>query len=462
MRKPVGTSRNFILSLLLLVALAAGCGGTSSTSPSAPPRVVPCSDLTTLRHLNSNLTTILNPSTGDTIEYVVVGDGAVSDDLIVMFPGTAQILPDWPMQMITNSTYSPKITSTAAYDPTQDGPISLCHDYRLLMFDYPGVGKTKSASGVFQADTIANDVDAIVNDAGGRFDIPTGKIDPMGWSLGTETALKYAFLSPAGRPERTIQNVLLVATRPGGDTDPNTDFGNQAACVTTLFDILETRGTSRQLTQAARKDAFELIFPFVGQAPFDGIDSGCTATVDTANNTIGLSVTPNCPTDSECAKSGDDAEANRLVEPWVRTNGVDRTLLIAERSFEPGWNVCYCAQAQPGFTSSQCSCSGKVTVSETDGGVCQTQTSGTTTVNEPIATNCATLNLSGKLTVINGYEDLFVQWTYGAALVQGMQQVLGADRAVLDTYPGSDGAGHGVMLQHPRWTQEQLFQALQN
>jgi hypothetical protein len=41
------------------------------------------------------------------------------------------------------------------------------------------------------------------------------------------------------------------------------------------------------------------------------------------------------------------------------------------------------------------------------------------------------LKLTGNLTVINGYEDLYIQWTYGRALVEGMQQVLGANRATL-------------------------------
>jgi len=101
-------------------------------------------------------------------------------------------------------------------------------------------------------------------------------------------------------------------------------------------------------------------------------------------------------------------------------------------------------------------------VSETNGGVCQTETSGAGSINNPIATNCVGLKLTGNFTVINGYEDLYVQWTYGRALVEGMQQVLGANRAMLVTYSGSDGAGHGIMLQHPRFTQAQIFNALQN
>lgn len=68
------------------------------------------------------------------------------------------------------------------------------------------------------------------------------------------------------------------------------------------------------------------------------------------------------------------------------------------------------------------------------------------------------LNISGKLTVINGYEDLYIQWTYGEALVDAYNTEYGSGKATLDMYPGS--AGHGVLIQHPGWTQEQISSAL--
>ena len=60
----------------------------------------------------------------------------------IPFNGTGGILPDWPVQMLTNSRYSPRIAHTLAYSAAEDGPISLCHDYRLVLFDYPGVGRS--------------------------------------------------------------------------------------------------------------------------------------------------------------------------------------------------------------------------------------------------------------------------------------------------------------------------------
>jgi pimeloyl-ACP methyl ester carboxylesterase len=73
----------------------------------------------------------------------------------------------------------------------------------------------------------------------------------------------------------------------------------------------------------------------------------------------------------------------------------------------------------------------------------------------PSCSRCAPLQIAGGLTVLNGREDLFIQWTHGRALVRAYQESLG-ERAQLVTYDGADGAGHGLLLQHPRWVQEQI------
>jgi hypothetical protein len=110
------------------------------------------------------------------------------------------------------------------------------------------------------------------------------------------------------------------------------------------------------------------------------------------------------------------------------------------------------------FNSTKCSCSGNAPeMSENNGGVCQTISTGTTQPNAPISTNCVSLN-TGRITVINGLEDLYIQHTYGDELVAAYQQMYGAGRATIVTYPG--GAGRGVLLEHPMWTQEQIFKAI--
>ena len=72
------------------------------------------------------------------MEYVVSGDGA-KGRILSCFSRDRRNTPDWPMQMITNSASSPEIVKTAAYIASEDGPISLAHDYYLVLFDYPGV-----------------------------------------------------------------------------------------------------------------------------------------------------------------------------------------------------------------------------------------------------------------------------------------------------------------------------------
>jgi len=111
-----------------------------------------------------------------------MGDAAMSEDVIVMFNGTGEIVPDWPIQMITNSKASPKIIETEAYDPLEDGLISICHDYRLIMFDYPGEGNSPLLGNV-TFDDISNDVDAMLDQIG-RFTtyVPTRSIRWVGHS----------------------------------------------------------------------------------------------------------------------------------------------------------------------------------------------------------------------------------------------------------------------------------------
>jgi pimeloyl-ACP methyl ester carboxylesterase len=132
----------------------------------------------------------------------------------VVFNGTGGIFPDWPVQMITNSAYSPKIAETAAYNPDKDGDVSLCHDYRLVLFDYPGVGNSQS-SGEVTFDQIADDVNAMLEDISERYNLSTDRVNLVGWSLGTLAASKFAFLSAEGRPKRTIRDAVLIATEAG-------------------------------------------------------------------------------------------------------------------------------------------------------------------------------------------------------------------------------------------------------
>jgi pimeloyl-ACP methyl ester carboxylesterase len=457
--------RRYSTLVLLLGFLLSACGSSDSDSSPATSTTsngksaLACDDLETLRASREDLSVATNPRTGNAIEYAVIGDGAASDELIVMFNGTGGIFPDWPVQMITNSAYSPKISGTTAYNPDEDGEVSLCHDYRLVLFDYPGVGNSQSSDEV-TFDQIADDVDAMLEGISDRYGLSTDQVNLVGWSLGTLAASKFAFLSAEGRPDRTIRDAVLIATKPGGAVDGVAD-GHQAECAANLFEHLKDPNLDLTLKIRIETALYKLTFPYQKQSPYDGLDSGCTATVDTSARSVSLNVTPHeCSPESQCGKMLADYLDNRATSPWSETHGVPQEIYDQQRELVHDWNYCYCATAGRDFDSTDCSCSETSQMSDGNGGVCQCEAS-----NVPYAPECSgsvPLNLQDELNVLNGREDLYIQWTYGREFVEAYQRDYGQDKATLATYEGADGAGHGVLLQHPGWVQEQIHTALQN
>jgi pimeloyl-ACP methyl ester carboxylesterase len=451
------------IAVFIAVVAVGGCARATSSGVStlASPAgqssrravgrsAIPCAKLSTLRQLRGQLSVVKNPSTGDSVEYLVVGDGAVSDDLIIMFPGTGQIIPGWPMQLFTNKTYSPNIAGTLGYEASEDGAVSLCHNYRLLFIDYPGVGKTPYRADLTR-DEISNDVDAVLQNVAAVFGINTNLVDPLGWSLGTTMALKYAFLSPVARPSRVIHNLVLVATGPGGSLQGQ-ETHDSAACVKTLFDDSITY--SGPVGWQIKADLSELIFPYKGQtASENGSKSNCTATVGSTG--VNLSVQLDCTALNICEPYLRGALLDMATYPWILSGGIGPKVYSEERAIASDWYENYCARAGPHFVSLNCSRYGTVDISPTNGGVCMTDTRDP---DHPIAQNCDRIRLTGKITVIVGYEDLLDQWAYGQAVVDGYRRSQGAGAASLVVYPGS--AGHGIMIQHPKWTQEQINAAI--
>ena len=441
-----------IFCFVLLAAMVAPIHA-AARSPKSP---VPCRTLINLRDLGRDLSFFTNPRTGDVLEYTVIGDAAKSDEVIVMFPGTGEILPDWPIQMLTNARYSPRIARTLAYLPSENGSISLCHSYRILLFDLPGVGKSPLHGNV-SANQIANDVDSMLDDASRRYGVSTAQLDLLGWSLGTLQALKFALLAPKANPSRTVRNLLLIATKPGGNTDGFFD-GNEAQCIATMMSTLKSvPNDEREFKAQLQRYAFELIFPYRGQKPYDGLDSGCTATIDEQKREVKLNVETACASRAECRKTVLEQLLNRKTWPWSLTHGISDELYVQQRELAFDYSLCYCRTAGPDFQTSDCHCSQPAQMSDTNGALCQTTSNPR---NQPVSKDCSPLNISGTITVINGPEDLFIQHVYGKALVEAYQQELGATKARVVTYPGDDGAGHGVLLQHPKWTQQQLWNAL--
>lgn len=428
---------------------ATGLGAALHRRSAGGETPLPCSALSSMRALRRDLKVSLNPKTGDSIEYAVVGDGTKSDDVLVFFPGTGQTIADWPIQMITNSAASPGIASAVGYRKAQDGSTSLCHDYRLVFFDYPGVGRTTYRANATR-DAIASDVDAMLQQIHTHFGISTSTVDPLGWSLGTTMALKYAFLSPVSRPTRTIHNVLLLAAGPGGSTQAQVG-GDSADCIQTLLNAEEKASGSvkQQITGAATK----LVFPYTGQtASQSGTNSGCTASVTATG--VSLSVTPRCTIVNGCKGYIDTGVLGLKTEPWKRTSGVSGKPYDLERNWSNDFDVAYCSTASRGFKSSGCTAYGAIEQSVTNGGVCRTDTSNP---DAPTSSDCDAFHITGRFTVVYGREDLYTQWSYDASLVDGLNAAKsGSAKSIL--YPGS--AGHGLLIQEPRWVQARLAAAM--
>lgn len=446
--------------LAAIVFSLAGCGGGSIGSssfigPTAAPlpvshsAVVPCGAISDLRNLGPALSYVTNPRTGDTVEYTIIGDAAVSNDIILMFPGTGQIMTGWPVQMLTNVKYSPLIATTAAFDPLEDGAVSLCHDYRIALFDFPGVGNTP-LSPALTRDGIASDADAMLDDAATRYQIPTNVVDSAGWSLGTTDAEKYAVLMPPSNPKRTLHNVILISAGPGG-SEQGIVGPNSASCVSSMFTA--SLSSSGALEAQLKLTLSELIFPYIGQTQTqNGTNSGCTATV--ANNTLTLNVTPDCTALDHCTTYLAGQVVDSLSFPWSITKGLDDGVYAEQRQLSHDFDVAYCSGGGPNFTSTGCTAFAPVEGTPLNGGICKTDASNP---DLPVPTACDPIKLTGTLSVINGYQDLLTQWTYGQALVNAYKQA--GYEANLYTYPGS--AGHGVMVQHPLWTQTQIYNAMQ-
>ncbi|HTA40426.1 MAG TPA: alpha/beta hydrolase [Candidatus Acidoferrales bacterium] len=446
-------------SIAAIISLVTACSGGGPEQAGLLPAKqlrdrsreapVACRDLRSMRELNRDLRVVKNPRTGDSLEYAVVGEGAKRDEVLVFFPGTGQTIADWPMQMITNSKYSPNIVRAIGYRAGEDATVSLCHEYRLVFFDYPGVGVTPYRATATH-DAVASDVDAMLQRVGQRFGIATDTVDPVGWSLGTAFSLKYAFLSPVSRPQRNIHDLFLIAAGPGGSEQAQVDADN-AACVTSLFDAAETATGS--LGNEIKGNLTKLLFPYKGQTPKEnGTNSNCTATI--SSQSVTLNVTPDCTIVNGCKGFTDLGFLGLETYPWKRSKGVSGSTYILQRHQDNDFDVAYCAKAGTGFRSEDCTAYGPIEQSIADGGVCRTDTSNP---DRPVSSNCVRLNVTGNVMLYDGFEDIFTQWTYDRALERGLNAVR-PGIAQLQLYPG--GANHGLMMQHPRWVQTNIQKAL--
>lgn len=460
------------LNLSAVFAVAGTALATFSLQATAISKApVACSALTELYALGAtDLNIVTNTRTGDSLHYTVIGNGAsgtkhivghkaTNAQVLVFLPGNNGIFPDWPLQLLTNSTASPNIKTSLTYKPKQDGSVSLCDDFYIVLFDYPGVGNTQY-SGTLTADRIANNVDAMLDDVTSTYGLVTDTVDVVGWSLGALTALKYAMLAPAAKTGRNVGEVILFATKAGGSTG-SLPSGNQAQCATAIFDSLLTPGLSKLFENSLEATMFQLMYPFKRQKPYNGTNNGgCTAQVDTNAQTINLSVKTKCGGKTLCQKNLLlDNIAEKSV-PWATTDGVPDNLYKQQRNIVADWNFCRCASAGSNYDSQNCACSGSYAKPNAieNGGMCMTDIAA---ANKPVSYNCVPLKISGALSVIAGKEDLMIQWRYGRELVRAYKRQYGKSSAVFHTFSRKRSqAGHALLVQHPKWAQKRIYKII--
>jgi pimeloyl-ACP methyl ester carboxylesterase len=483
----------FRLQVLCVLSLSAGlaltpAGASAAGTVSCATFAAALRDTTQkspfLTVMQKYSSTSTNSANGQTIRFLAVqpthtNSGAY--ETLVFFNGTSQITPDWPVGMIVS------------------GATSLCDNNALVFSDYPGIGETaQPADADFTFDNISANVYnllAYLNDSQG-FNIKS--IDPTGWSLGTEAALKFTALAGwnhgfTGRGMK-INKLFLIATKPGGDLDspgatpplscsssgpapnpaPGTTYynatGNQAMCVTSILDRLIQLNTATQWAAAVSlKDSLVgVLFPYVdlsgvSQSPYGPGDPGtiCAASVSTTNNQVtsmcdlhdNEAVLSACNgADASCLATQKLFEANRSARPYL--DNISSAQFAGQRRLNFTYDYGACQNASTAdwasqgcaFNPSQVSNSLYNPALEVNGAPCRTIE--TTSAGSPAVMDCQQFAVKfGGVYIFNGMEDMFVRHDYGTALCNWFNSAAWTPGpCTQSTY---SGAGHGVQYVYP-------------
>jgi pimeloyl-ACP methyl ester carboxylesterase len=207
------------LMLSLLLTSDAACAAPADAAVEAPEAaaagVITCSAFASaLRHgtnpfrsLAQTSSAVFTAANQQGIRYLAVkpspGAGATYPT-IVFFEGSAQVMPDWPAAMLVSASGA------------------LCNHAGLVFFDYPGVGGTTyPGNSAFTYDQVSEAVYGLLTALNSSGALKVARIDPAGWSLGTEAALKFAILAARNRGFKasgmSIGNLFLIAPNTGGD-----------------------------------------------------------------------------------------------------------------------------------------------------------------------------------------------------------------------------------------------------
>jgi hypothetical protein len=477
-----------LLSGLILIPASASAAGTVScatfaaalrdTTQTSPFRTV----------MQDYSSTYTNSANGQTIRFLAVkptSTNAGNYDTLVFFNGTSQITPDWPIAMLASSTDSS----------------ALCDHNGLVFSDYPGIGgTTQPADADFTFDNISSNVYNLLVSLNSSEGFNIKSIDPTGWSLGTEAALKFTALATSNSAFAShgmrINKLFLLATKPGGDLQsagaatptscsgpapgpaPGATYynatGNQAMCVTSIMDQLIQDDTLVKWVSATslKESLVSSLFPYfqlsgAGQSPYGPGNPStiCAATV----STTAVTSTCNLQNGQAITLACDGSDANCLAT---------QSLFTANRSASPYFENIYYAQftgqRKLNFTFDYGSCSGSSSSSWSstgctfnpsqvtnslyssslvvNGAPCSTVET-TSDVSSPVVLSCPQLSHHfGGVYVFNGAEDMFIRHDYGNALCNWLNSSHTAPCTVT-TY---SNAGHGVQYDYG----SQIYQAI--
>lgn len=387
-----------------------------------------------------------------------------ASNALVFFNGTSGVMSDWPLEMVKSSAGS------------------LCEDHTLVFFDYPGIGGTPVASyTAFGFDGFARDVDALLDyvDAELGLGRKIETVHPLGWSLGSLAALRFAGLAAANgygpNDSRRIGNVLLIATKPGGDlfsgvwswVEPA--HGHQGSCVTQVTAALQNQTYYQDHVKRAMVG---LLFPYVytksgaTQGPYLAVDDErlCVASSITTDGVTLKDAVKDLGIETECeAREGPCRKValgyfeNRRFHPYRNDNGLPLPVYQRQRQIVRDWNYAVCVGASSDWRSTDCARNqAQPSADLHNGGVCVTVAPKGLDSPDVLGACLPLSHITGRLVVINGREDLFIQHDYGRVVADAYRAA--GVSAAYHLYPGS--AGHGVLLTDPDWVGSIVYGAM--
>lgn len=312
------------------------------------------------------------------MEYMVVGQGRP----LLMFCGTGGVLTDWPVEFIKG----------------------LCAKRSVILFNYPGTGRSTLTNSRFGWKSIASDVQAVLEDYQSVFDNTYDKADVVAWSLGTLFALKYTVYYPD-----SVRRLALFASKPGGGAE-----GNQAYCVYQRYEILANASQySDAVVDAARKELYELMFPL--KEPTD--DCNSTSSME-------------CTSDNNCLPS---LEASTFYNSLY--GGTPDDVLTRQRELVADWNQYGCLQSGPCL--------------HPQGAICYVKPAASPRDDRSMQELTVCDKIRAPVLVVSGTYDFYIRPAYGTLLVDALNRSGGSASWVL-----RDNAGHGALLQYPEWAAE--------